>query len=358
MMIGHMLRTPHHRQPAPRLRHAHDDAAGMAAAALAAPDAREGAYYYACAALHAGSVLGTARLATAPAAPAAPAALDAPARPASKTELRSLNTSYDRYALVDELVVPAAPQWPLRLRLSGFALAAPAAEAAGAVNGSRAAPRTPAPPPAVYIGLQAASPPRLRSTLLAKHVAGALSHLACLLLLGMTAAALVGHARGDGRGHGRGHGEARAHDDTFGSDSEADVELLPMATAATDTVTVGVPVGRGVAPSAGGAAAVAAPASAPRVSADGELLSVGSRVQTQHTRARGGDGSWYAGTVLSLHADGRSATVIYDDGEEEEAPLDEVYVLQGDADDEEAARATPAHEAAPLVPQQRYDRSR
>ena len=61
-----------------------------------------------------------------------------------------------------------------------------------------------------------------------------------------------------------------------------------------------------------------APGGGPYVGADGEILAVGSRVQTQHTRARGGDDSWYAGAVLELHAN-RQATIIYDDGVEEVA---------------------------------------
>ena len=65
----------------------------------------------------------------------------------------------------------------------------------------------------------------------------------------------------------------------------------------------------------------------------GEIVAVGSRVQTQHTAEYGGDGAWYAGTILTLHDDHR-ATIIYDDGEEWTARLDEVYVLQGDAQDE------------------------
>lgn len=54
----------------------------------------------------------------------------------------------------------------------------------------------------------------------------------------------------------------------------------------------------------------------PLLSADGEILTVGSRVQTQHTVVSGGDGSWYAGTIVELHAADETATVIYDDGEE------------------------------------------
>ena len=68
-------------------------------------------------------------------------------------------------------------------------------------------------------------------------------------------------------------------------------------------------------------------------------------MQTQHTAEYGGDGAWYAGTVLTLHEDNR-ATIIYDDGEEWTARLDEVYVLQGDAqeegEDDGSARAAAA----------------
>ena len=367
MMIGHMLRSPHHRKVAPRLRDAHDDAG---TGALAGLDVREGAYYYARDALHAGSVLAAARLGTSMGDPASSPHPAAGVRefiwPAAATELRTLNVTYDRYALVDELVLPPAPAWPLRLRLSGFALALP--EVAAAANAShlrgkaRSAPALAASPrePPVYIGLQAASAPRLRSTLVAQHAANTLTHLACLLFLALVLAAVVGHGRGDGSARS----SAYAHDDAPSSDSE--LELLPTAPAVgASTVAVGVPVGHVVSPTiADGTAALTASASAPRVSADGELLSVGTRVQTQHTIARGGDDSWYAATVLSLHVDGRSATLIYDDGEEEQAPLNEVYMLQGHEDDEEAARATPAHEAARVppareaAPQRDYDRTR
>ena len=77
--------------------------------------------------------------------------------------------------------------------------------------------------------------------------------------------------------------------------------------------------------------------SVPAVSADGELLSVGARVQTQEPLS----GEWYAGTVLVLHAD--TATVVYDDGEEWTGSLGQIYLLQGGERDEEQP-------VQPLVP--------
>lgn len=77
--------------------------------------------------------------------------------------------------------------------------------------------------------------------------------------------------------------------------------------------------------------------SVPAVGADGELLSVGARVQTQEPSS----GEWYAGTVLALHED--AATIVYDDGEEWTGSLGQVYLLQdGERDEEQPNR--------PLVP--------
>ncbi|EOD30096.1 hypothetical protein EMIHUDRAFT_203558 [Emiliania huxleyi CCMP1516] len=66
---------------------------------------------------------------------------------------------------------------------------------------------------------------------------------------------------------------------------------------------------------------------APAVCADGEL--VGSRVQTEWTVEEGGDGQWYAGTVVALYPGG-GAAVEHDDGS-----LSSVYTLRGESDDEE-----------------------
>ena len=96
-------------------------------------------------------------------------------------------------------------------------------------------------------------------------------------------------------------------------------------------------------------AAASQSAGRPSISADGEILSVGSRVQTQFSRARGGDDSWYAGAILALH-DNRTATVIYDDGEEWVGRLDEIYVLQGEQDDDDGTAQPPPLAAPALMP--------
>lgn len=73
---------------------------------------------------------------------------------------------------------------------------------------------------------------------------------------------------------------------------------------------------------------------------------------TQHTEEYGGDGSWYAGAILTLHEDSNTATIIYDDGEEWTARLrDEVFVLQGGAQDEEEG-GHPSEGAVALLPTQ------
>ena len=89
--------------------------------------------------------------------------------------------------------------------------------------------------------------------------------------------------------------------------------------------------------------AVAAEGSAAaQVSADGELVGVGTRVQTQWLREEGGDGRWYAGVVVALYPGGARATVEYDDGELWTGSLGRVYTLRGDEDeDEEAAQGVP-----------------
>ena len=56
---------------------------------------------------------------------------------------------------------------------------------------------------------------------------------------------------------------------------------------------------------------------------------------------RGGDDSWYAGTILEVH-EGGTATVIYDDGEEWTGRLNEIYLLQGESDEHDAPAAQPA----------------
>ena len=114
--------------------------------------------------------------------------------------------------------------------------------------------------------------------------------------------------------------------------SEPDVELAPAdSTAAASTA--------------------AAP---PCISADGEILHVGSRVQTQFTRARGGDDSWYAGTVLALQPSSGRASIIYDDGEEWTGQLREIWTLQvrdeAESGEPSASRAEPTPQLIPLPP--------
>ena len=291
IMIGHMLRTPHRHHAA--VLHGPVDPR----ATLAGASHRDGAYYYAAAALYSGTVLST---------------VPPDAHASAKPKLRPLTVNYDRYALVDVLRMPVSPAWPLRVVLSEVAFSSPAAPGAHAAHpaGGATPPTMPPPSPPVYISLQAASPGRLRTTLLARRASSLLQFLACMLLLGLTAAALAGASAGAS--------DWRDPDDT---PSDADGELIPVpsdAAARPPPTLSGAP---------------------PAVSADGEILAVGSRVQTQHTRARGGDDSWFAGAVLSLHA-GSMATIIYDDGVEEVAPLSEVYVLQIDGE-ESATQAPP-----------------
>lgn len=83
-------------------------------------------------------------------------------------------------------------------------------------------------------------------------------------------------------------------------------------------------------------------ATAPPVGADGELLGVGTRVQSEWSRAEGGDGMWYAGTVVAIYP-GAKATVEFDDGELWTGALSELYALRGE--DEEA----PPHMAVPAA---------
>ena len=65
----------------------------------------------------------------------------------------------------------------------------------------------------------------------------------------------------------------------------------------------------------------------PAIGGDGELVGVGTRVQTQELVSEGGSGEWFAGTVLALHSSGH-ATVVYDDGEEWTGALSRIYLLQ------------------------------
>ena len=231
---------------------------------------------------------------------------------AHKPVLHALNSSYDRFAVVEGLRVPAAPAWPLLLTLSHGRAHVPSRAPHGAADADLLSSGPTASgswPPPLYFGLQAASPAHLRSTRLAQRASDALGLAAASLLMLLASLALMGAVSNAKRSGAWEGAWERADSFDGGSDSEAE--------------TAGE-AGR-------------APGGGPYVGADGEILAIGSRVQTQHTRARGGDDSWYAGAVLELHAN-RQATIIYDDGVEEVAPLDEVYTLQGANDDEEDAR--------------------
>jgi hypothetical protein len=318
VMLAHVLRQPLHRRPVAVLHapHAHDGAASEGSPLLAAPASRDGSFYYAAAALHAGSLLRVVPLTTAPTV-SAPPTIKSAELSAHRPVLHALNSSYDRFAVVEGLRVPAAPAWPLLLTLSHGRAHVPSRAPHGAAasdllsSGSTASGPTASGswPPPLYFGLQAASPAHLRSTRLAQRASDALGLAAASLLMLLASLALMGAVSNAKRSGAWEGAWERADSFDGGSDSEAE--------------TAGE-AGR-------------APGGGPYVGADGEILAIGSRVQTQHTRARGGDDSWYAGAVLELHAN-RQATIIYDDGVEEVAPLDEVYTLQGANDDEEDAR--------------------
>ena len=330
IMLAHVLRGPLHRRPVAVLHapHAHDGAgASEAIPQLAAPAARDGSFYFAAAALHAGSLMRVVPLTTAPTV-SAPLTVKSAELSAHRPVLHALNSSYDRFAVVEGLRVPAAPAWPLLLTLSHGRAHVPSRAPHGAAaadlltsvnihtsgptaSGSSASGPTASGswPPPLYLGLQAASPAHLRSTRLAQRASDTLGFAAASLLMLLASLALMGavsNAKRSGAWDGAWEGA-----DSFDGGSDSEAETAGEA-------------GR-------------APGGGPCVGADGEILAVGSRVQTQHTRARGGDDSWYAGAVLELHAN-RQATIIYDDGVEEVAPLDEVYTLQGADDEEEDAR--------------------
>ena len=163
---------------------------------------------------------------------------------------------------------------------------------------------------------------------------------ATLVLMLLAMAAYVGAAA------------AEVRDDD--ASSETELQELAIPNHAGHAAVPMAAVAGGVAAAAG---AAGSRASGPSVSADGEIVTVGSRVQTQHSAAYGGDGSWYAGTVLTLHPDGR-AGIIYDDGEEWTAKLDEVYVLQGDDLENQSGAGHAALQTEPLTPVAPPDRSR
>jgi len=151
----------------------------------------------------------------------------------------------------------------------------------------------------LYLGMQAAGPPHLPSTVMAQHLSRMLRIVAALLLLVLAALAVAGASTTMSVASTN----AYESDPEMGSDGARAAEMRPL--------TSGQPL----------------------LSADGEILTVGSRVQTQHTVVSGGDGSWYAGTIVELHAADETATVIYDDGEEWLARLRDIYQLRGEEDD-------------------------
>ena len=286
MMIGHMLHQPRRRHSAGSL-HGGQQPQQQQQLLLPAPPYRLGSYYYAPNAIGRGSVLSVAALAAA-------------GVPTAAAGFKTLVSSYDRNAVVEELRTPAAPLWPLRLRLTEVAVT-PNVTTAEA-------------PPAVLLGLQAAGPPQLRSTILRRRLATFLNWASSLSLVLLALVAFAGIRRQ----------QFEQSDDAASDGSLSELEMGPVPLPPAD-VALAARGSRNVVPRR--------VAGAPFISADGEIVAVGSRVQTQHTAEYGGDGAWYAGTILTLHDDHR-ATIIYDDGEEWTARLDEVYVLQGDAQDE------------------------
>mmetsp|Transcript_76526 Transcript_76526/g.222289 ORF Transcript_76526/g.222289 Transcript_76526/m.222289 type:complete len:111 (-) Transcript_76526:116-448(-) len=56
-------------------------------------------------------------------------------------------------------------------------------------------------------------------------------------------------------------------------------------------------------------------------------VTVNSRVQTQYTRAEGGDDQWYQGTIKAVYADG-TVKILYDDGDKWTGHAGSVWLLQ------------------------------
>ena len=384
MMIGHMLREPHHRRPQNVLHGPHHGAAtGQTPLGLPPPEGgtsvggsvRDGAYYFASAALQPGSRIPIKELSEGGGGGGGGGGGSKEKAPA---KTRALNSTYDRYALIDELAVPAAPDFPLRLVISA-ATFAPASSSAA--SGEPSASQH---PPPIYLGLQAAGPPRLRSTVQRAAASQLLQFTACFVLLALSAAAMAGLGA-----RRRELEQADLNDDL--SENEVELGVIPRASqplrgegaraggengggGAPPSMPVGRPVGvatpvgistvpvasarvvaaaGGVACGSGGGASSAVHQA---ISADGEILTVGSRVQTQWTTAYGGDDSWWAGAILTLHNDSPpTATIIYDDGEEWRGKLSEVYALRGEEEEDHGGvteRPTPAD------PSQAPDRSR
>ena len=68
-------------------------------------------------------------------------------------------------------------------------------------------------------------------------------------------------------------------------------------------------------------------------------MAVRTRVQTEWTLEEGGDGHWYAGTIVALYPGGGRATIEYDDGDLWTGSLSDVYMLRDDDEDDEAGLA-------------------
>ena len=218
---------------------------------------------------------------------------------------QTLSAAFNHYVLTSAAMRTPPPsrlpldRWPMTLRIQGFVMASkpPHALHAGGGGigigiGGGATPLTPPVPASVpaFAGLQPARPPGPH---LGNILAYALRRMAYALWLFLAAAALVAVS------------------------ADPDGRLMRLGTSIRPRdVESDVP---------------------PCVGGDGELIAVGTRVQTQWLPADGGDGSWFAGTVIAVYPGRMTATVEYDDGELWTGTLSRVYTLRADDDVEEAA---------------------
>lgn len=288
LMIGSMLHVPHrHRHATHRL----GGTTGVNSSANGAESYPRGTYLFAAGALRASTEISVVPSGTV----AAPHAQ----RLRVKTR-RTLGRLYDRYEVLANIRTPQAG--------SDASADADATEKPGAglwplvlrvadlalytTTSSVSA----AAPPTLYMSLQAAAPPKITPTSFVKRLGRAMQTLGRALMLALALVAWAGLR------------QLRAG---VGASSEL---------------------------------------SAPAVGADGELLSVGARVQTQEPSS----GEWYAGTVLALHD--HAATVVYDDGEEWTGGLGEIYLLQDGDRAEEQANQPLAAQVVPLQVEQSRDR--